>query len=147
MKQYQRTFIIWALFIVMILAVFTTFSQGEGQGREKKFSEVVAALESGEVSDVTIKGQAFTGTLTDGTRFTTVGVLTDNVLESLKTANQKHSTEYTIEKEEGNHFWIFPDPVVAHDSHHFPLFLFHAAASVGRWQGHVVWQKPCTHDQ
>ena len=107
MKQYQRTFIIWALFIVMILAVFTTFSQGDGQGREKKFSEVVAALEAGEVTEVTIKGQTFTGSMSDGTHFTTVGVLTDNVLESLKVANQKHTTEYTIEKEEGNHFWIF----------------------------------------
>ncbi len=91
----------------MILAVFTTFSQGDGQGREKKFSEVVAALEAGEVTEVTIKGQTFTGTLSDGTHFTTVGVLTDNVLDSLKVANQKHTTEYTIEKEEGNHFWIF----------------------------------------
>jgi cell division protease FtsH len=91
----------------MILAVFTTYSADEGQGREKKFSEIIAALENGTVTEVTIKGQAFTGELSDGTKFTATGVLTDNVLEGLKVANQQHKTEYNIEKEEGNHFWIF----------------------------------------
>jgi cell division protease FtsH len=91
----------------MILAVFTTYSADDGQGREKKFSEVVAALENGAVTEVTIKGQTFSGEMSDGTKFTATGVLTDNVLEGLKVANQKHKTEYNIEKEEGNHFWIF----------------------------------------
>ena len=64
-------------------------------------------MDEGTVTEVTIKGQAFSGELADGTKFTTTGVLTDNVLETLKNANQKHKTEYNIEKEEGNHFWIF----------------------------------------
>ena len=84
----------------MILAVFTSYSADEGQGRDKKFSEIIAALDEGTVTEVTIKGQAFSGELADGTKFTTTGVLTDNVLETLKNANQKHKTEYNIEKEE-----------------------------------------------
>ena len=91
----------------MILAVFTTYSAEDGQGRDKKFSEIIAALDDGTVTEITIKGQEFTGELSDGTKFITTGVLTDNVLESLKTANQQHKTEYNIEKEEGSHFWIF----------------------------------------
>ncbi|TVR83490.1 MAG: ATP-dependent metallopeptidase FtsH/Yme1/Tma family protein [Rhodospirillales bacterium] len=65
------------LWLLAGLVLFLLFSAVQGpspgaQGQELSYSEFVANVEAGGVSDVSIRGQEATGTLRDGQTFTTV---------------------------------------------------------------------------
>ncbi len=74
---------------------------------DKPFSDVMAALEKGEVKQVNIMGDEFSGELKDGTRFRSTGQRTDSVLNTLNLANQKYQTQYRFEREDATGFWFF----------------------------------------
>ncbi len=106
MKQYQKTLLIWLIFGMFFVSIWSFFGHNNVQRTEKSFSELEGAIAECQVKDVTISGQEFSGELKNGTRFRTTGVLTDSVLNSLRDARQKCQTEYTIQKEEVGTFWM-----------------------------------------
>ena len=106
MKQYQKTMLIWLVFGLFILAVWSLFTRAGSKRIDKSFSEIVAAIDNGYLKQVTISGQEFFGEFQSGTKFKTTGILTDNILKSLTDANKKYNTQYKIQKEEISTFWM-----------------------------------------
>jgi cell division protease FtsH len=105
-KQYQKTLLVWLVFGLFIVTVWSFFGKSS-QGRlEKPFSEFIAQVDKGQVKSVTIVGQEFTGDYKDGSQFHSTGVITDNILSSLAKANKEHGTEYILKKEEVGTFWV-----------------------------------------
>ncbi|MCP4498583.1 MAG: ATP-dependent metallopeptidase FtsH/Yme1/Tma family protein [Deltaproteobacteria bacterium] len=86
------------------------FNTREDSG-EKSFSELLAAVEAGQVEEIHVKetsdGIEFSGAFKTGTKFKTLGVMGDGVLDTLSQASTDHQTKYTIEpKEGGSFFWV-----------------------------------------
>lgn len=106
MKQYQRTLLIWLIFGLFIVSVWSFFGRTEVRNIDKPFSQVLAALDKGEVKSITISGNEFTGRFTDNTQFKAVGVPSDMVQQKLDGAHKKFQTEYNYKNEETGAFWI-----------------------------------------
>lgn len=105
-KQYQKTLLVWLVFGLFVVTVWSLFGK-QGQLRaEKPFSEFLSNVEDGQIKSVTITGQDFTGEFKNGGQFHSTGVVTDHILESLKKANKEHGTEYQLKKEDGGTFWM-----------------------------------------
>jgi cell division protease FtsH len=105
-KQYQKTLLVWLVFGLFIVTVWSLFGKSGPVRAEKPFSEVVSALEAGQVKSLTIMGQEFTGDLKDGTQFRSTGVVTDRLMTNLEKANKDYGTEYLLKKEEVGTFWV-----------------------------------------
>ena len=56
MKQYQKTLLIWLVFGLFIVSVWSYFGQKVTHTVEKPFSDVIASIEKGEVKEVSIMG-------------------------------------------------------------------------------------------
>jgi cell division protease FtsH len=109
-KQHHKTLIVWLVFLLIVVGIWTVFAGTSEHTDEKKFAELVSAIEAGEVKEVGIqetgKGYVFEGTYKNGAKFTTLGVLNDAVLEDLQSAYKTHKTSYTIEPREGGAVWL-----------------------------------------
>lgn len=106
MKQYQKTLLVWLVFGLFVVTVWSLFGKSGPTKAEKPFSEFLSSVEKGEIKSVTIIGQDFTGEFKSGGQFHSTGVVTDHILESLKTANKQHGTEYQLKKEDVGTFWV-----------------------------------------
>ncbi|MBL4819166.1 MAG: ATP-dependent metallopeptidase FtsH/Yme1/Tma family protein [Deltaproteobacteria bacterium] len=100
MKQYQKTLLIWLVFGLFIVSVWSFFGQKAVQAVDKPFSEVMTALEKGEVKEVSITGSEFTGELKDGTKFRSTGERNESVMAALNKASQQYQTQYRFERED-----------------------------------------------
>ena len=100
MRQSHKTLAIWVLLIVLSYAVFMLFQGAQKERSEEiSFSDFLSKLDKGEVSEVKVKDhQEYVGALTDGSKFRSTGVLSDMVLENLKSSN----TKFEIEKDDSN---------------------------------------------
>lgn len=106
MKQYQKTLLIWLVFGLFIVTVWSLFGRTGVQRSEKPFSEVIAALNEGQIKNVTVTGNEFDGEFSNGAKFHSTGVMADSVLTSLTKANKDFKTEYVIRREEVGTFWM-----------------------------------------
>ncbi len=106
MKQYQKTLLIWLVFGLFIVTVWSLFGKNAVPSIDKPFSEVISSIEAGQVKDVTITGQDFTGEFKNGTKFKATGDRGEAVLNILRKANLDHQTAYRFEKEEVGGFWF-----------------------------------------
>ncbi|MCA9507502.1 MAG: ATP-dependent zinc metalloprotease FtsH [Myxococcales bacterium] len=106
MKQYQKTLLVWLVFGLFIVTVWSFFGKSNSNRQEKPFSEFLSSVEDGHIKTVTIIGQDFTGENKDGSQFHSTGVVTDHILDTLSKANKKYGTEYQLKKEEGGTFWL-----------------------------------------
>ncbi len=106
MKQYQKTLLIWLVFGLFIVTVWSFFGKNTVPSIDKPFSEVISSIEAGLVKDVTIIGQDFTGEFKNGTKFKATGDRGEAVLNILRKANLDHQTQYRFEKEEVGGFWF-----------------------------------------
>lgn len=106
MKQYQKTLLIWLVFGLFIVTVWTLFGKTAPMRTEKPFSEFISSVEQGSIKTISISGQDFIGEYKDGTLFHSTGVVTDNVLDTLKNSNKQFGTEYLLKKEDGGGFWV-----------------------------------------
>lgn len=105
-KQYQKTLLVWLVFGLFIVTIWSLFGKSGASKVEKPFSEFISYVDEGKVKSVTISGQDFTGELKDGSKFHSTGVVTDNILDSLKKSNLEYGTEYQLKKEEMGTFWV-----------------------------------------
>ncbi|MBH1988961.1 MAG: ATP-dependent zinc metalloprotease FtsH [Myxococcaceae bacterium] len=107
MKQYQKTLLIWLVFCLFIVSVWSYFSQNVAHTMDKPFSDVISSLEKGEIKEITVAGQQFSGEFKDGTRFRSTGERGEAILNALKKANQEFQTQYRFESEDAGGFWFF----------------------------------------
>lgn len=105
-KQYQKTLLVWLVFGLFVVTVWSLFGKSNPSRAEKPFSELISAVDNGQIKSVTIIGQDFTGEFKDGVQFHATGVVSDNILDSLKKANKEFGTEYQIKKEDVGTFWV-----------------------------------------
>ncbi|MDG2321383.1 MAG: ATP-dependent zinc metalloprotease FtsH [Rhodospirillaceae bacterium] len=69
----SRNLILWAIILVLIVALFNLFQAptSRSPSRELSFTEFMASVEGNEVNSVTIQGNNITGQARDGTQFRT----------------------------------------------------------------------------
>lgn len=111
MKQYQKTLIVWLVFIVIVALAVAVATASSDRATEKNFAELLSAIEAGEVKEVTVqdtqKGHLFTGELVTGLKFKTLGLMNDAVQDTLQQAYRDHKTKYMIEPRETGGAWIY----------------------------------------
>lgn len=105
-KQYQKTLLVWLVFGLFVVSVWSIFGKTQPNRKEKPFSEVISLVETGQIKQLSIIGQDFTGELKDGSLFRSTGVITDHVLDSLNKAHKDFNMEYQLKKEEVGTFWV-----------------------------------------
>ena len=89
MKKNFRTFALWGLIGLLVLALFMLFQQ-TGQrtpGLDITFSELVTEIDQGRVHDVTIAGNEITGHFNDNRPFTTYAPDDANLVPRLQAKN------------------------------------------------------------
>ena len=90
-----RNIAFWVVLFLLILALFNLFSGGQSTmtSRSISYSEFVAAVDSGEVSSVTLDGERITFRGADGVDYTTIrpegADITDRLIEQNVTVNAR----------------------------------------------------------
>jgi len=101
-NQFYKNLALWLVISLVMIMLFNMMTQ---QGRELKpvpYTTFLAALDEGEVVDVTIKGSNLEGTYTDGSAFKTY-VPDDPELISLL---REQGVAIQAEPDESNSFWM-----------------------------------------
>ncbi len=84
MNQFQKNMALWIVVSLVFVFLFQLFNQ-PGEKREAiVYSDFVAYLEKGQVTDVTIQGENIQGKLVDGTRFNLYAPQDPNLVPLLK---------------------------------------------------------------
>ncbi|HEY8369125.1 MAG TPA: ATP-dependent zinc metalloprotease FtsH [Thermodesulfobacteriota bacterium] len=72
MSPFYKNLSLWLVIVLVMVIVFNIFNQPPKSADRKIFSDFMALVEQGEVADVEIEDNQITGTLRDGSKFTTV---------------------------------------------------------------------------
>ncbi len=97
MKQYQKTLLVWLVFGLFIVTVWSLFGKS-GPVRSKSLFRGRVSSRSRQIKSITIMGQEFTGDFKDGTQFRSTGVVTDRMMTNLEKANKDFGTEIYSKK-------------------------------------------------
>ncbi len=110
MKHQHKTLVVWLAFLAVIVVIWTTYAKTSQRQEEARFGELVAAIEKGDVAEVRIretgKGVELSGSYKSGTRFVTLGVVSEELLKKLDAAQKTSGTTYTIEPKDDGAIWI-----------------------------------------
>jgi cell division protease FtsH len=70
--NFYKNFALWIVIALLLIMLFNLFSGApRGTQDEKSYSDFLALVDQGQVSDVTIQGQSISGSLSDGRSFKT----------------------------------------------------------------------------
>jgi cell division protease FtsH len=109
-KQHHKTLLVWLVFVLIVVGIWSVFSGAAEKHDQAKFAELLGAIEKGDVQEVkiqeTAKGFEFTGTYKTGGKFTTLGIVDEGVRKDLQEAYKTHKTTYVIEPREGGTVWL-----------------------------------------
>jgi cell division protease FtsH len=109
-KHQHKTLVVWLAFLAVIVVIWTTYAKTSQRQEEARFGELVAAIEKGDVAEVRIretgKGVELSGSYKSGTRFVTLGVVSEELLKKLDAAQKTSGTTYTIEPKDDGAIWI-----------------------------------------
>ena len=78
MNDLVKNLILWGVIALILLSVFSNFSQRTGASLDVPYSDFIAQVKSGNVSEVDIAGREITGKTRDLKPFTTYSPETDN---------------------------------------------------------------------
>lgn len=78
MNDLFKNLILWGVIAVILLSVFSNFSQRTGSSQTLSYSEFMQKVRQSEVATVTIADREIAGQLNNGMRFNTYSVETDN---------------------------------------------------------------------
>ena len=102
MNQFYKNLALWLVISLVMIMLFNMMTQ---QGRELKpvpYTTFLAALDEGEVVDVTIKGSNLEGTYTDGSAFKTYAPDDPDLISMLR----EQGVAIEAEPDESNSFWM-----------------------------------------
>ena len=102
MNQFYKNLALWLVISLVMIMLFNMMTQ---QGRELKpvpYTTFLAALDEGEVVDVTIKGSNLEGTYTDGSAFKTYAPDDPELINLLR----EQGVAIQAEPDESNSFWM-----------------------------------------
>ncbi len=110
MKQQHKTLLIWLAFLLVIVVIWTAYAKTAEKHDEATFGALVASIEKGDVKELKIKetskGIELAGTYTSGAKFVSLGVVSEELLKKLDTAQRTHNTSYTIEPKDDGTIWM-----------------------------------------
>ena len=101
-NQFYKNLALWLVISLVMIMLFNMMTQ---QGRELKpipYTTFLAALDEGEVVDVTIKGSNLEGTYTDGSAFKTYAPDDPDLINLLR----EQGVAIQAEPDESNSFWM-----------------------------------------
>jgi cell division protease FtsH len=101
-NQFYKNLALWLVISLVMIMLFNMMTQ---QGRELKpvpYTTFLAALEEGEVVDVTIKGSNIEGTYADGSAFKTYAPDDPDLISQLR----DQGVTIKAEPDESNSFWM-----------------------------------------
>ncbi|HET9450496.1 MAG TPA: ATP-dependent zinc metalloprotease FtsH, partial [Aggregicoccus sp.] len=104
MRSTYKTIGLWVILIVLFVAFYQFFSQGNETVAQPTFTEFLDRVNAGEVKAVSVKGNNYTGVYEKtGEKFTTTGPEADaEILAQLR--EKKVGVKY--EKQEENNIWM-----------------------------------------
>ena len=73
MSNFGKNFVLWIIIGLLLVALFNLFQNGSNQGPQASvpYSQFLAAVENGEIREVTIEGQQISGRYSSGGSFST----------------------------------------------------------------------------
>ncbi len=102
MRQSYKTFFLWAVLILLFFSFYSIFSRRQGtEPTEMRESEFYAAVERGEIAEVTVKGNTLQGKLKNRQDFRTVSPLDTQLLDKMR----QKGVSLSFEKEDSQSLW------------------------------------------
>ena len=102
MRQSYKTFFLWAVLILLFLSFYSIFSRQRGvEPTEMRASEFYAAVDRGEIAEVTVKGNTLQGKLKNRQDFRTVSPLDSQLLDKMR----QKGVSLSFEKEDSQSLW------------------------------------------
>ena len=102
MRQSYKTFFLWAVLILLFFSFYSIFSRRQGtEPTEMRASEFYAAVERGEIAEVTVKGNTLQGKLKNRQDFRTVSPLDTQLLDKMR----QKGVSLSFEKEDSQSLW------------------------------------------
>ncbi|MFL5433019.1 MAG: ATP-dependent zinc metalloprotease FtsH [Myxococcales bacterium] len=102
MRQSYKTFFLWAVLILQFFSFYSIFSrQRSAEPKEIDASEFYAAVDRGDVSTTTVKGNVLQGQLKNRQEFRTVSPLDSQLLEKMR----QKGVALKFEKEDSQSLW------------------------------------------
>ena len=101
-NQFYKNLALWLVISLVMIMLFNMMTQ---QGRDLKpvpYTTFLAALEEGEIADVTIQGSNLEGTYADGSAFKTYAPDDPDLISMLRA----QGVAIEAEPDEGNSFWM-----------------------------------------
>jgi cell division protease FtsH len=89
-----------AMFV--LLAIFSLFGNTQQEANEVTYSEFISRLESGDVAEITVKGEHIDGKLNDNSSFTTSGPTNGERFQKLL---RKHEVKTTYKQPDDSGLW------------------------------------------
>jgi len=92
-NNFSRNIALWVIIALLLLALFNLFQGGtgpQGPSTARDYTEFLADVDSGQVRDVTIKGQTITGHYTNGNTFSTFAPSTPSDTGLLKRLEERN---------------------------------------------------------
>ena len=109
-KQQHKTLMIWLAFLMVIVFIWLAYAKTAERHDEATFGALVAAVEKGEVKELKIKetgkGTEFSGMYTSGAKFVSLGVVSEELIKKLDTAQKTHGTAYSIDPKDDGTIWM-----------------------------------------
>ncbi|MHA7630621.1 ATP-dependent zinc metalloprotease FtsH [Corallococcus sp. M7] len=104
MRSTYKTIGLWVILIVLFVAFYNFFSQGNEQVQEPTFTQLLTKVEEKKVRAVSVKGNTYSGTFSDSNdKFRTTGTAPDvAVLNQLRASG----VDVKYEREEQNSLWL-----------------------------------------
>ncbi|NOJ93985.1 ATP-dependent metallopeptidase FtsH/Yme1/Tma family protein [Corallococcus sp. CA049B] len=104
MRSTYKTIGLWVILIVLFVAFYNFFSQGNEQVQEPTFTQLLTKVEEKKVKAVSVKGNTYSGTFSDSNdKFRTTGPAPDvAVLNQLRASG----VDVKYEREEQNSLWL-----------------------------------------
>ncbi|AKQ65631.1 Cell division protein FtsH [Myxococcus hansupus] len=104
MRSTYKTIGLWVILIVLFVAFYNFFSQGNDQVQEPSFTQLLTKVEEKKVKEVAVKGNTYSGKFTDTSeKFRTTGPAPDAaMLNQLR----NNGVDVKYEREEQNSLWL-----------------------------------------
>jgi len=102
LNQFSRNLALWLVLGLLFLLLFQIFSKQQVRDPERKYSDFSAALDRGEIAEVTIQGKNIRGRFQNGERFSTYDPGDTDLVERLR----KNSVTIQAKPEEGDPWYV-----------------------------------------
>ena len=104
MRSTYKTIGLWVILIVLFVAFYQFFSQGNDQVQEPSFTQLLSKVEEKKVKEVAVKGNTYSGKFVDTSeKFRTTGPAPDAAMLNQLRAN---GVDVKYEREEQNSLWL-----------------------------------------